>query len=453
MSHEEKDFEKRYKREDKKQHRGFYLNLRSKLYISHGVALAWLLLSIYLSIYWVQDLAYLVTLPIAILMISGIAYIPGYINSFTVSSLILDKQPKFKVERPTNPITVLIPCHNEAEAVGLTLQYLYRQDYGGEIRVIVIDNNSTDNTAEVARTVGEGLGMHIRVLKEEQSGKHFALNSALSLVDTEFVITLDADTLLMPKSVNYLVARQLSSPEDVVATAGSVLVRNAGKNFWTKIQEWDYFLGIASIKRMQGMYQGTLVAQGAYSLYLTDKLRELGGYPDVIGEDIVITWELLKKGYKVYFEPYAVAFTDVPENFTHFRRQRSRWARGMIEALRRVKPWQHSNKFVSYATSINLLMPFTDLVFSIIFIPGVILAFMGYTWIAGPMTLLLLPLAFAQSLILFVYQRRVFRDLDLRIRRNWLGFFFYILLYQALTAPISLYGYLEEVFNVKRVWK
>lgn len=55
------------------------------------------------------------------------------------------------------------------------------------------------------------------------------------------------------------------------------------------------FLGIASIKRMQGMYQGTLVAQGAFSLYTTDILKQVGGWPDAIGEDIVLTWKMLRK--------------------------------------------------------------------------------------------------------------------------------------------------------------
>jgi biofilm PGA synthesis N-glycosyltransferase PgaC len=59
------------------------------------------------------------------------------------------------------------------------------------------------------------------------------------------------------------------------------------------MQEWDYFLGIASVKRMQGLYQGTLVAQGAFSLYRTQALRAAGGWPDAIGEDIVLTWRLI----------------------------------------------------------------------------------------------------------------------------------------------------------------
>jgi poly-beta-1,6-N-acetyl-D-glucosamine synthase len=60
-----------------------------------------------------------------------------------------------------------------------------------------------------------------------------------------------------PRAVRQLVARLLNAPPDVQAVAGSVLVRNSRDNLWTRMQEWDYFLGIASVKRMQGLYQGT----------------------------------------------------------------------------------------------------------------------------------------------------------------------------------------------------
>ncbi|MCB2295996.1 glycosyltransferase family 2 protein [Clostridium algoriphilum] len=59
---------------------------------------------------------------------------------------------------------------------------------------------------------------------------------------------------------------------------------------------------------------------------------------NAIGEDIVLTWNLLNKGWITYFEPLAVAFTDVPTNLYSISSQRSRWSRGMIEALKRIKP-------------------------------------------------------------------------------------------------------------------
>jgi hypothetical protein len=83
------------------------------------------------------------------------------------------------------------------------------------------------------------------------------------------------------------------------------------------MQEWDYFLGIASVKRMQGLYQGTLVARGAFSLYRAQALRAAGGWPDAIGEDIVLTWQLMRQGARVYYEPSAVAFTAAPAQLVH----------------------------------------------------------------------------------------------------------------------------------------
>src|SRR5215218_3446040 len=61
--------------------------------------------------------------------------------------------------------------------------------------------------------------------------------------------------------------------------------------------------------------------------------------PGAIGEDIVLTWRLMRQGARVYYEPSAVAFTAAPTRLVHLARQRARWARGMIEGIRSVKPW------------------------------------------------------------------------------------------------------------------
>ncbi len=220
----------------------------------------------------------------------------------------------------------------------------------------------------------------------------------------------------------------------------------------TRLQEWDYFLGIASIKRMQGLYQGTLVAQGAYSLYRAEALREAGGWPDAIGEDIVLTWKFLNSEKKVFFEPLAVAFTEVPVPLKHLLRQRSRWARGMIEALKLFKPWQQPVKYVKYLTGINLIMPYLIL-FTTFVGCRADPAFFGKYWIVGPATLFVVPLALLQNYILYSYQRNVFRKLDLRIRRNRLGFVLYVLLYQMLMSPMSVIGYCQEILMLRRKWK
>lgn len=431
----------------------FYVPVVAKFFISHGFAALWMVVSVYVSLPWLYDLADVITFPVALLIIGGIAYIPGYLNAFLVISLILDRQPPFKTEWPYEPVTILIACRNEENKIVNTLQYIKNQDYPGDIHVVLIDNGSIDRTSEEAKITAECLGLSLRIIREEVPGKFNALNTGLKEVNTRYVITLDADTLLHQSAVRYLVSRILSAPDDVCAVAGAVLVRNSRKNWLTKIQEWDYFLGIASIKRLQGLYQGTLVAQGAYSIYKTDALKEVGGWPDAIGEDIVLTWSFLRNGWKVYFEPLAVAFTDVPETLTHYIKQRSRWARSMIEALRVTKPWQQPILFVKYLTGVNLIMPYLDFTYTFCWIPGLVLAFFGVYWIVGPMTILVLPLTLLSYFILYIFQKSVFQKLNLRIRKNILGFWLFVLCYQMILSPVSVWGYIQEMLLLKRVWK
>lgn len=93
-------------------------------------------------------------------------------------------------------------------------------------------------------------------------------------------------------------------------------------------------MGIFGVKLYQGKYSSTLVAQGAFSAYKTEILKQIGGWQNCVGEDIVLTWELLSKGYETNFAQNAIAFTKVPETFKNLGRQRKRWARSMIDALK-----------------------------------------------------------------------------------------------------------------------
>ena len=77
----------------------------------------------------------------------------------------------------------------------------------------------------------------------------------------------------------------------------------------------------------------------------------------------------------------------------------------------------------------------------------------GIYWVVGPMTLLVLPLTFISYGILYKYQMYVFIDLNLKIRKNILGFIFFALFYQMIMSPVSVLGYLQEAFKSKRKWK
>lgn len=430
-----------------------YIPVKYKFYFSQILALVWLVFSIELSRPWLHDLSKLVGYPLALFIITFIAYVPGYLVAFTTISLLLDKQPIFKKINPDIPVTVLIAARNEANRIADTLKYIANQEYKGQIQIVIVDNNSSDGTFEAAQKAAREYGLQCICLREPKAGKSYALNTGLKVIKTELFITLDADTLLHKRAINNIVSRILSAPSDVGAVAGHVLVRNSRNNILTRMQEWDYFMGIASLKRMQGLYQGTLVAQGAFSLYKTKVVRQVGGWEDVIGEDIVLTWRFFEKGYRVYFEPFAVAFTEVPAKIKHFIRQRSRWARGMFEGLKAAGPWKQERFFAIFLIGIDILIPFIDLTYTFVWIPGLIMAFFGKYYIVGPYALLVLPLNILVTIVMYVFQKHVFNSLGLKVRRNRIGYVLYLLFYQIIHSPIAVLGYIQEILNLRKIWK
>jgi poly-beta-1,6-N-acetyl-D-glucosamine synthase len=434
-------------------HRRFYLPLKLKLLFVAMVSLGWVGFSIWLAIPWIDQLGQSITVPLAAALIAGIAIIPGYLNAHLISSLLFDKAPRLRFDIDFPAITLIVACFNEEDVIEETLDYAATQDYPGEFRILVADDGSTDKTVELAELCAE-IDPRISVKRFEHGGKANTLNQALMEVETPLMATVDADTLLMPQALKRCVARLQLSPPTTVAAAGAVFVRNSRKNMLTSAQEWDYFLGIASIKRQQGLFQGTLVAQGAFSIYKTDAVKEVGGWPDRIGEDIVLTWAMMDKGAGVTYEKTAVAFTDAPETAKDFAKQRRRWARGMIEGLREFGPALiKGRRAYAHSVMVDYIFPYVDFVFSIAFPVGIVLALVWQNYaIVGPLTLLVLPLNMILSGIMFKLSRDSFEEVGLRVRKNKKGFFSYLLLYQFFMSPVSVVGYTQELFKTKRNW-
>lgn len=429
-----------------------YLRVRTRFLLSVLAGAAWAALSAWISAGWILDLSGEVTVVGAAALVAGIAIVPGYLNSQLAASLLLDRPPPLRLDGPFPRIAVLVAAYNEEDAVAETVVYALRSDYPGELEVVVADDGSTDRTREIVRELA-ARDERVRLVELPHGGKASALNGALAAIDAPFVATIDADTLLMPFALRRAMARLLVSPPATVAVAGAVLVRNSRANLLARVQEWDYFLGIASVKRQQALMQGTLVAQGAFSVYDARALRGAGGWPDRIGEDIVLTWALMRNGGMTTFEPTAVAFTDVPQRLGGFLRQRQRWARGMIEGLR-----DHGLRLLAqrrlhaHSVATNFLFPYLDGVYTCAFLPGVALALTGNFALVGPLTLAVLPLSLSVALVMLVHQRRAFREVGLRVRRNPLGFVAYLVVYPTILAPVSFAGYVKELVRARRVW-
>ncbi len=434
-----------------------YVPVRWKYVISLIVAIVWTTFSVYIASAWMHDLGKLTHPLFALWALTFIAFVPGFMNAFLATSLLLDRRPQRLALSSYPGVSIIIAAYNEEAGIEATLESLARLHYAGPVEALVVNDGSTDRTGERVRKAISRLSptrnIEIRLLDFERNrGKAAALNSGLAASRHDLICTIDGDSRLRSDSLREIVERYLSDPPGTVAVAGAVLVRNSRENLITRAQEWDYFHGIAAVKRMQSMYHGTLVAQGAFSLYRKDTLHAVGGWPNTVGEDIVMTWAMLERGYRVGYAEDAVVFTDAPATFRQFYRQRKRWARGMVEALEQHKGLLFKRRLTTLFIWWNMLFLPLDLTFTFIFIPGLVAALLGYYWIAGPLTLLLLPLAMVWNAVIFFIQRRMFRTQGLRIRRNVLGLLFYVVIYAIVMQPICLWGYLSELSGQRKKW-
>jgi poly-beta-1,6-N-acetyl-D-glucosamine synthase len=427
-----------------------YVRVRGKFALAAVLSLAWLAFTIWLALPWMRDLARLATWPVALIVVGGIALVPGLMNAFLAASLLLDRRPRRHSYVHYPSISVLIAAYNEERSIGETLRSLALQDYPGEFEAIVIDDGSTDRTADIVA----GLNYPwLRLLRQKTNlAKAAALNRGLYAARHDLIVTLDGDSYLLKNALRNLVGRYLSDPPGTRAVAGTMLVRNSRHNWVTKAQEWDYFHGIAAIKRMQSFFHGTLVAQGAFSIYDRSAIEQAGGWEECVGEDIVLTWAMLKRGWRIGYAEDACCFTNAPDELGNFVRQRRRWARGMLEAFRHHPGVLLVPRMSTFFVYWNLLFPWLDFAYTAAFIPGVILALFGVFWIAGPMTLALLPMALLMNFLMFRISVRMFDAQGLRVRRNVGGFLLYAFAYSLVLQPVSVAGYVSELIGLRRSW-
>ncbi|WP_312283801.1 glycosyltransferase [Candidatus Igneacidithiobacillus taiwanensis] len=427
-----------------------YIPVITKFVLAQIGAVLWVLFSFWIALPWINSLDSVIGPILTILIILGVAVLPGYISGFVFFSTLLDRRPTLAEIAHYPAISILIAAYNEEHTITDTLRSVLSQSYPGGMEVIVIDDGSQDQTAAQVEAVKDS---RLRLVRQPvNGGKASALNAGLKCARYDLVITVDADTFLYKDALQYLVGRYLCDPSNTAAVAGAIAVRNSRKTWVTRLQEWDYFHGIAIVKRIQSLYQGTLVAQGAFSLYERSVLLELGGWAPVVGEDIVLSWGMLSKGYRIGYAENAVVFTNVPETYVQLFRQRRRWARGMFEALRAHPRILLTPRITLQFVIFNLMFPFLDVSYLLFFVPGVIAACFGFYLIAGPITLLLIPLAGLNNIVIYLAQRSMFKERGLKVRKNFRGMILYVFLSQLLISPASIAGYASEALRLGKNW-
>jgi cellulose synthase/poly-beta-1,6-N-acetylglucosamine synthase-like glycosyltransferase/peptidoglycan/xylan/chitin deacetylase (PgdA/CDA1 family)/spore germination protein YaaH len=229
-------------------------------------------------------------------------------------------------------VAVLIPAFNEAKVIARTIRSVLGSNYP-HLRVIVIDDGSTDTTLEAARAAmpRDLASGRLLVLTKPNGGKAEALNFGLQYVDEEIYVGIDADTVIAPDAISKLIPR-MADPK-VGAVAGNAKVGNR-INLWTRWQALEYITSQNFDRRALDLFDVVTVVPGAIGAWRTAAVKAAEGYHvNTVAEDADLTMNLLEQGCKVVYEDRAFAFTEAPANMRGLMRQRFRWSFGILQAV------------------------------------------------------------------------------------------------------------------------
>ena len=274
--------------------------------------------------------------------------------------LILIKKKEVDSKRKVSSVTVIIPVHNEERYIQDAIDSTIKAYFKGQKDIIVVDDGSTDSTAKIAKAY-ENKG--VKLISTKHSGKSASINRALKIAKGELVAIVDGDSCIHEDALQEMSDELLN--QNAVGACGVVKVKNRKKPIcmWMHIEQ----LYNSLMRLLFSKLNANIVTPGPLSMYKRKELLELGGFStEGFSEDIDITIRLIRKGHKIVFAEKAVAETNMPSDAKGFFNQRTRFARGMINMLKRHMDF--NNKFIDFYTLPILLFSYIQAVLMGIFI-------------------------------------------------------------------------------------
>ena len=252
---------------------------------------------------------------------------------------------------PSPTLGAVVAAYNEAAVIPVTLDGLLKQSEPLQ-QIVFADDGSTDATIEVLTqryglvqapdgelSAPSTLYPTLRWLRVPHGGKAAALNAALTHVETETVLTVDADTRIAPDACAAMQRAFAKEPELVAATGiiTPMCARDTMGRFFQWFQTYEYIRNF--ISRFAWMRaESLLLVSGAFACFRRDAVLTVGGFD---GHCLVEDYELIHRLHRYAVEHGttwrvrvigdAHAYTDAPGTVRSFLRQRRRWFAGFLQ--------------------------------------------------------------------------------------------------------------------------
>lgn len=281
--------------------------------------------------------------------------------------------PRFINELALIPITIVTPAFNETSRIMAMLQSILNSDYKN-VRCIIVNDGSTDGmipflmetlqlyevpliikqtipTYPIKHYYQSALFPNVSVLDKEHSPFNCgadSLNAGLNACQTPIMLTVDADTVLEPEALSRMLFTFLAKQHCVVVS-GSIYVLNENilengrllttrlpRKFVSAVQSLEYLRSFLYGRAGLNVIGGAMCYPGAFTLFETHCLREMGGFDQ---ENFAYDAEIITKlhhfmrknryPYNINHSPNAFSWTEVPATAKSFWSQRDKWHRGM----------------------------------------------------------------------------------------------------------------------------
>jgi poly-beta-1,6-N-acetyl-D-glucosamine synthase len=343
-------------------------------------------------------------------------------------------------------ISILIPAYNETLVIENCLMGIFNVEYT-DLEILFINDGSTDDTLEtfhkllklvktsklkqevlkherVKDVYQSQTYPYIWVIDKENGGKADALNAGIDYAKNEIVITLDADSILEPNSLNEM---NLTFSDDSVVAAGGLVnivqgFKHSGKKLipffklpgLIRYQVVQYLSAFYLHKTTQSRFGSITVIAGAFGAFRRSILIQAKGYRKTVGEDMDITLRIQEligtclKGKRIVFVPEAVCYTECPASLKNLYRQRIRWQKAFVDCVitYRKSFYRKMNFKVSTYLFLDSFLLGTVSAYPTLMVPIIVIASMNHLKLSIILLIMSVVLAIMQDIATLIVSRR-----------------------------------------------
>lgn len=236
-------------------------------------------------------------------------------------------------------VSVMVPAHNEAVVLKRTVESILRFDYPKDrYEVIVINDNSTDNTAQVLADLQKKYADRFLIVVNTDpvvggKGKSNALNIGYSVARGDVFAIYDADNTPEPPALRLLV-ENLMADDSLAAVIGKFRTRNRNASLLTRFVNIETLAHQCMNQAGRWFYFGLCTIPGTNFVIHRHIIEKIGGWdPDALSEDTEISFRIYRMGYRIKLLPQAVTWEQEPFRLDIWFKQRTRWAMGNVYVL------------------------------------------------------------------------------------------------------------------------